>query len=114
MAANPAITKWCEVKRSRTVAQKGLDELARNMKELERAIAALDGDITTVGFDPHDPQSIELAIQKMEAAVDERVGSYSRNEMVKKVVTEVKERYRRSILDRAAQGRMERKSQDVD
>ena len=86
---------------------KGLDELMRKMRELERATAALDGDITSVGFDPHDPQSIELAIQKMEAAIDERVGDYSRNDMVQNLVAEMKGRYRQALLDRAAAARLE-------
>lgn len=85
---------------------KGLDELMRKMKELELATAALDGDITSVGFDPHDPQSIELAIQSMEAAVDGRVSDYSKNDMVQNLIGEVKERYRQAILDRAAAARL--------
>ncbi|WP_420393251.1 hypothetical protein [Acuticoccus sp.] len=93
------------------MAMKGLDELIRKMKELEKATAALDGEITSVGFDPHDPQSIELAIQQMEAAIDERVGDYSKNDMVQKIVIEMKERYRQAILDRAATGRTEGESE---
>lgn len=85
---------------------KGLDELMRKMKELELATAALDGDITSVGFDPHDPQSIELAIQSMEAAIDGRVSDYSKNDMVQNLIGEVKERYRQAILDRAAAARL--------
>jgi hypothetical protein len=87
------------------MALKGMNELARKMKELERAFAALDGEITSVGFDPNDPQSIELAIQQMEGAIDERVGDSSRNDMVHGIVTEMKERYRLAILERAAAGR---------
>ncbi len=87
------------------MAIKGLGELQRKTKELAKAAEALDGEIATVGFDPNDPQSIELAIQKMEAAVDERVGEFSRNDWVQKIADEVKERYRQAILDRAAQGR---------
>lgn len=95
----------------RHVAIKGLDGLVRKMKELEKATAALDGEITSVGFDPHDPQSIELAIRQMEAAIDERVGDYSKNDMVQGIVIEMKERYRQAILERAATGRMEGQSE---
>ncbi|WP_373928669.1 hypothetical protein QTN93_00475 [Sphingomonas aerolata] len=87
------------------MAMKGLDDLQRKMKELSKAISALDGDITSVGFDPSDPQSIELAIQKMEAAIDDRVGNYSGNEMVQGIVVDLKEKYRQEIIDRAAKGR---------
>jgi hypothetical protein len=97
--------------RSRRMAIKGLDELTRKMKELEKAAAALDGEITNVGFNPHDPQSIELAIQKMEAALDERVGEYSRNDLVQGIASEMKERYRQAILERAAAGRAEGESE---
>lgn len=90
---------------------KGLDELSRKMKELEKAIAALDGDIGTVNFDPNDPQSIEVAIQKMEQAVDERVGDYSRNDMIEGIVSEVKERYRQAILERASEARNEQEGE---
>lgn len=86
---------------------KGLNELSRKMKELEKAIAALDGEIGSVNFDPNDPQSIEVAIQKMEQAVDERVGDYSRNDMIEGIVSEIKERYRQAILERASEARNE-------
>lgn len=90
---------------------KGLNELSRKMKELEKAIAALDGEIGSVNFDPNDPQSIEVAIQKMEQAVDERVGDYSRNEMIEGIVSEVKERYRQAILERASEARNEQEDE---
>lgn len=88
------------------MGMKGLDELQRKLKELERAIAALDGDLASVSFDPDDPQSVDLAIQQMEAAIDQRVGDYSRNDMVDGLVSEMKERGRQAILERAAEGRM--------
>lgn len=90
---------------------KGLNELSRKMKELEKAIAALDGEIGSVNFDPNDPQSIEVAIQKMEQAVDERVGDYSRNDMIEGIVSEVKERYRQAILERASEARNEQEDE---
>lgn len=86
---------------------KGLDELSRKMKELEKAASALDGEIGTVSFDPHDPQSIELAIQKMETAIDERVGDHRSNDLVEGIVAQMKERYREAILERAAAARNE-------
>ncbi len=90
---------------------KGLNELSRKMKELEKAIAALDGEIGSVNFDPNDPQSIEVAIQKMEQAVDERVGDYSHNDMIEGIVSEVKERYRQTILERASEARNEQEDE---
>lgn len=90
---------------------KGLNELSRKLKELEKAIAALDGEIGSVNFDPNNPQSIEVAIQKMEQAVDERVGDYSGNDMIEGIVSEVKERYRQAILERASEARNEQEDE---
>ena len=53
----------------------GLDALARNMKDLEDAVADLDGTITHVTFHPHDPQSIEQVIQQLYAAIYDKVAS---------------------------------------
>lgn len=85
----------------------GLDALARKMKELEKAVAELDGDIASVNFDPHDPESIQLAIEQLNAAVDEKIASYSHNEMVVEIADELKENGRKAILERAAAARME-------
>lgn len=93
------------------MAIKGLDELVRKMKELERVAADLDGDITSVTFNPHDPQSIDIAIQNMESAIDARVGDYRNNEMIDGIVSEMKEQYRQAILERAAQERSEEDSE---
>ena len=81
---------------------KGLDQLTRKLRELAEASAALDGNIASVSFDPEDPQSIENAIQQMEASIDQRVGRYLGNEMVGDLVRETKERFRQAISDRAA------------
>lgn len=86
---------------------KGLDDLTRKLEELQRVADALDGDIADVSFDPHDPQSIELAIQRMEAAVDEKAGNYRDNDMVEDIVISMKEQYRQAIIDRAVQARAE-------
>jgi hypothetical protein len=86
---------------------KGLDDLTRKLKELGEATSALDGDITQVSFDPHDPASIEAAIQQMEAAIDERVSSYTHNDLVMGISGELKEKYRTAILERAIATRLE-------
>ena len=85
---------------------KGLDEFTRKIKELEKAAAALDGDLTSVGFDPSDPQSIELAIQQMEDEVDKRVGSLASNEIVSEMASQLKERARAAILEKAERARV--------
>lgn len=83
----------------------GLDDLKRKLQELQKVAEELDGNITNVSFEPHDPQSIDLAIQRMEAAVDEKVGDYRGNNMVEDLALAIKERYRQAIIDRAAEAR---------
>ena len=84
----------------------GLDNLTRKMKELEKAVAELDGTIAHLTFNPHDPQSIEQAIQQLNVAVDEKIASYAHNEMVVSIAEEFKENGRNAILDRAAIARL--------
>jgi hypothetical protein len=81
----------------------GLDKLQRELKDAERAFASLDGTITTLQFDPDDPQSIQQAIQAMETAVDERVRPYSRNPLVTALIPKMKASFREQISDRARQ-----------
>ena len=85
----------------------GLDAFTRKIKELEKAVASLDGDIASLTFNPYDPQSIELAIQELNAAVDEKVAGYAPNEIVAKIAEELKENCRNTILERASAARLE-------
>ena len=84
----------------------GFDALTRKMTELEKALADLDGDIAHLSFNPYDPQSIELAIQELNAAVDAKVASYAHNEMVVSIAEEFKENGRNIIIERAAAARL--------
>ena len=85
----------------------GLDAFTRKMKELEKAAADLDGEIAYLTFNPHDPLSIEQAIQEFNSAVDERVANYAHNEMVVSIAEKLKENGRNRILERAAAARLE-------
>ena len=85
----------------------GLDEFARKIEELQKAIAELDGEIASVNFDPEDPQSIELAIQALNAAIDAKVAQYAQNDMVTSMADEIKANGRNAILERAAAARVE-------
>lgn len=83
----------------------GLDSLTRDLKEAQQAVAQIDGDLGTVHFDPHDPASIESAIQEVGRLVDERLGAYASNPIVGPLATEMKEKYRQAIIDKAAAAR---------
>lgn len=85
----------------------GLDALSRKLKEIERATAGLDGEIAQLEFNPHDPQSIEDAIQQLNSTIDGKLAGYGRNDIVVRIAAELKERGRRFIIDRAAKARLE-------
>jgi hypothetical protein len=84
----------------------GLDQLARRLDDLQKAIAALDGQLGTVKFNPHDPASIEAAIQQVTATIDERLGSYASDPMVDSIASKAKEHFRTKIIERAAVARL--------
>ena len=90
----------------------GLDAFSRTLRELEKATSSLDGEIAQVSFDPNDPQSIELAIQEVNAAVDEKTRGYGDNEMVANLAEGLKESYRNAILERAAAARLGGQSEE--
>ena len=85
----------------------GLEKLARDLDEAQKALASIDGEIGQVRFEPDDPASIEKAIQDMEMMIDARVSKYSSNPIVGPMIDEMKEKYRQAILDKAAEARLE-------
>lgn len=84
----------------------GLKELSKKMDELAKFGSEMDGELAHVSFDPHDPSSIETAIQQACDAVDERAKAYSRNDLVQNLAAQAKESFREQILERAAAARM--------
>jgi hypothetical protein len=85
----------------------GLDKLQRELNDASEALSALDGEISTVNFNSHDPSSVEAAVVQMEQAIDTRIASYRGNRIVENVATQLKERYRQEIYDRAAKARLQ-------
>jgi len=84
----------------------GLDKITRELDEAQKALAEIDGELGAVNFDPHDPVSIEAAIQEMEAMIDTKIGSYASNSIVGPMVEEMKEKYREAIVEKAAEVRL--------
>jgi hypothetical protein len=85
----------------------GLDKLTGQLDEAQKALAEIDGKLGDVSFNPHDPTSIEGAMQSVDAMIDERLGAYSSNPIIGPLATAMKEKYRQAILDRAAAARLE-------
>lgn len=84
----------------------GLDKIQKNLKDAQHALSELDGELGVVNFDPNDPSSIEAAIQSVNRMIDERLGEYSSNPIVGPLAEEMKEKYRESILEKAAEARL--------
>lgn len=85
---------------------KGLNALTRQVGEVEKAAAALDGTIAIIKFDPSDVDSVQNAIYEMERAVDQKVSRYRNNPLVADIVKATKASYRDAIranVRRAAQ-----------
>ena len=84
----------------------GLDQIQRELKEAERALSELDGELGSVSFDPNDPASIESGIHSVNRIIDERAGEFSGNSIVGPLIEEMKEKYREGILEKAAEARL--------
>lgn len=85
----------------------GLDKLQKELKQAQRALNELDGELCVVNFDPHDPASIEAAIQSVVRIIDSRVDPYAHNAIVGSLADQMKERYRENILQKAAEARLQ-------
>lgn len=92
----------------------GLDKLQRELDELGKAVAALDGEIGNVSFDPEDPASIDAAIHEMNSLIDAKVGRFSRNDLVAPVIADLKEQARDAILEKAERARAGETDDDDD
>ncbi len=85
----------------------GLDKLQKELKQAEQALKELDGELGVVEFDPHEPASIETAIQSVNRIVDNRIEPYADNPIVGSLAEQMKESYRENILQRAAEARLQ-------
>lgn len=85
----------------------GLDQLTRKMDQLAKFAEEVDGELATVSFDPTAPDSIEMAISEMEAAIDQKALAYVNNDMVTNLVEQMKASLREQILEKAAAARLE-------
>lgn len=84
----------------------GLGDLNKNIEQAKKALSELDGNIGKVRFDPEDPASIEQAINSAELMIDEKLGSYSSNPIIKPLISGMKEKYREYIIDQASAARL--------
>ena len=85
----------------------GLDQLTKQLEQAQAALDELDGELGEVNFDPHDPGSIESAIQKANGMLDAKAATWANNPLVAQVIEGMKEQYREAIIERAAAARLE-------
>ena len=76
----------------------GLDALQKELKDAQKALEALHGEIARLSCNPYDPKDIEQAIRQMEQKVDAKVSRYRNNPLVRETVKAMKESYREQIL----------------
>ncbi len=79
-----------------------LGKLSEQLNDAQKALKAIDGEITTVKIDPTDPTSIERAVREMRSAVDRKLSPYRNNPFVKPIVESSKEAFEKRIRQRAA------------
>jgi predicted nucleotide-binding protein len=91
----------------------GLQSLQRDLDNLGKATRALDGPLIEIKYDPDDPASVEAAISDVEAAIDSKVGPYRGSRMVESLVADLKRKYAKDILDRAAAARLHKEEGKV-
>lgn len=85
----------------------GIDKLQKELKQAEQALSELDGELGVVKFDPHEPASIEAAIQSVNQMIDNRIEPYIDNPIVGPLAVQMKEIYRENILQKAAEARLQ-------
>ena len=68
-------------------------------------MGSIDGELGVVNFNPHEPESIEAAIQEVEA-MNERLGTYTSNPVIGPLAQEMKQKYRDGIIEHAAEARL--------
>lgn len=85
----------------------GFDKLQKELKDAQRALSDLDGELGVVNFNPDDPASIESAINQVSQVIDQRVGRYASNSIVGSLIRQMKEKYREIILQKAAEARLQ-------
>lgn len=93
---------------------KGLNKVTNDMKEFQKALSELDGEIGTVKFDPEDPGSIEVAIQDMEHIIEEKLGRYSSNPFAGPMMDQIKETMRDQIIQKAQEVRDNQEEEEDD
>jgi hypothetical protein len=85
----------------------GMSEVTRNMEQLKRA---LDGAAAELSFDPLNRQDVERAIREIEQKVDLKIAPYISSPGVREIASQLKEEYRKALLQKAEEARKKSRS----
>ena len=85
----------------------GLSEVTRNMEALKRA---LDGAVEKASLEPANPRDVERVIREIEMKVDLKLAPYMTSPGVREIASQLKDEYRKSILQKAEAARREPRS----
>ncbi len=88
----------------------GESEVTRNMEQLKRA---LDGAVAGLSFDPLKPREVEQAIRSIEMKVDLKLAPYISSPGVSQIASDLKEEYRKAILQKADEARKNHHPEEV-
>ena len=92
--------------RKRGLFRPSLNKFKNDLEQAQKAMSNIDGELGSVSYDPHNPESIDAAVQQVEKMIDDRIGSYANNIFIKPMIKQLKEHYRIGIIDKAASVRM--------
>jgi len=79
-----------------------MSEVMRNMEQLKQA---LEGSVAKASFDPLNRQEVDRAIRMIEQEVDLRLAPYSLSPGVQEIAAELKQEYRKALLQRAEEAK---------
>jgi uncharacterized alpha-E superfamily protein len=85
---------------------KGFDAIRKKTEQLSKFAKEIDGELANLSFDPNNPESIEVALQQISDAVDEKTKSLERNDWIQNLAEQLKEQARNSVLEKAAAARI--------
>jgi hypothetical protein len=80
----------------------GMSEVTRNMEQLKRA---LDRALAGLSFDPKKPEEVERVIREIGMTVDIKFAPYISSPGVREIASDLKEEYRKAILQKAEEAR---------
>lgn len=82
-----------------------LGQLQRGLGDAMRDLRSLDATIATLKFDPDDRSGVNSAIWEMERTIDATTGQHRGNRLVGIITSNLKEKYRQTIVERFMQAR---------